>query len=115
MSAFFHELLIPHRNFSPKALELNQKPFQRLSMWTDRISCDPAPLRSARVFPVYAAQIENSIRALAATLPSISELALGGTAVFGNRPKFSVSSFGKKTPKGFLSSLGKLLLSQLRN
>ncbi len=52
---------------------------------------DAAPLTLGQEFSGYAAQIEGGIKAVEATLPFISELALGGTAV----------GTGLNCPKGF--------------
>ncbi len=53
---------------------------------------DATPLTLGQEFSGYASQVEHGIRALKSTLPSLSELALGGTAVgtgINSHPKFA--------------------------
>ena len=52
---------------------------------------DATPLTLGQEFSGYAAQLEHGIRAIEHTLPHLSELALGGTAV----------GTGLNTPKGY--------------
>ena len=51
----------------------------------------PTPLTLGQEFSAYAAQLDFDLRALRNTLPHLSQLALGGTAV----------GTGLNTPKGY--------------
>lgn len=58
---------------------------------------DATPLRLGQEFSGYASQLEHGLRALENTLPHLSELALGGTAV----------GTGINTPSGFAAKVAK--------
>lgn len=58
---------------------------------------DATPLTLGQEFSGYVSQLDHSIRALKATLPHLSELALGGTAV----------GTGINTPKGYAELVAK--------
>lgn len=68
---------------------------------------DALPIKLGQEFGGYARQIEMGIKRLKATLPSLSELALGGTAVgtgFGSHVDFArraISIINKKTKLNF--------------
>lgn len=94
MSAI-QEDLIPHLKLLAKGFRAKSKQFQKIVKVGRTHLMDAAPLTLGQEFSGYAAQIENSIRAISATLPSISELALGGTAV--GTGLNSPLQFGKKT------------------
>lgn len=73
--------LLPSLKLLAKGFRVKSAQFKKIVKVGRTHLMDAAPLTLGQEFSGYAVQIENSIRALEATLPSISELALGGTAV----------------------------------
>ena len=112
MSAL-QDQLIPHLKLLAKGFTAKAKQFQKIIKVGRTHLMDAAPLTLGQEFSGYAAQIENGIKAVASTLPSISELALGGTAVgtgLNAPPKFGKQTaevISKLTGYTFISASNK--------
>jgi fumarate hydratase class II len=86
------ELRKLHQTFAEKA-----KAFMPIIKIGRTHLMDATPLRLGQEFSGYASQLEHGIRAVENTLPHLSELALGGTAV----------GTGINTPPGFADKVAK--------
>lgn len=80
-----------------KTLEYKSKDFKDVVKIGRTHFMDATPLTLGQEFGGYAAQLSNAIRAIENTLPHLTELALGGTAV----------GTGLNTPKGYSELVAK--------
>ncbi len=85
------EVTIPGVKQLQKTLEKKSKDFKDVVKIGRTHLMDATPLTLGQEFSGYASQLDHGIRALENTLPHLSELALGGTAV----------GTGINTPKGY--------------
>ena len=101
-----HEL-IPALRALQQSLANKAKEFDRVIKIGRTHLQDALPIKLGQEFGGYARQIELGIKRLKATLPSLSELALGGTAVgtgFGSHVDFArraISIINRKTKLNF--------------
>ena len=84
-----------------KTLEYKSKEFKDIVKIGRTHFMDATPLTLGQEFGGYAAQLKNAIRAIENTLPHLTELALGGTAV----------GTGLNTPKGYSELVAKNISS----
>lgn len=84
-----------------KTLEYKSKEFKDIVKIGRTHFMDATPLTLGQEFGGYAAQLKNAIRAVENTLPHLTELALGGTAV----------GTGLNTPKGYSELVAKNISS----
>jgi fumarate hydratase, class II len=84
-----------------KTLEYKSKDFKDIVKIGRTHFMDATPLTLGQEFGGYAAQLKNAIRAIENTLPHLTELALGGTAV----------GTGLNTPKGYSQLVAKNISS----
>jgi fumarate hydratase, class II len=84
-----------------KTLEYKSKDFKDIVKIGRTHFMDATPLTLGQEFGGYAAQLKNAIRAIENTLPHLTELALGGTAV----------GTGLNTPKGYSELVAKNISS----
>ncbi len=73
--------LLPHLKLLAKGFRAKSKQFEKIVKVGRTHLMDAAPLTLGQEFSGYAAQLENGIRAIEASLEPVKELALGGTAV----------------------------------
>jgi fumarate hydratase, class II len=73
--------LLPHLKLLAKGFRAKSKQFAKIVKVGRTHLMDAAPLTLGQEFSGYAAQLENGIRAIEASLEPVKELALGGTAV----------------------------------
>ncbi len=73
--------LIPHLKLLAEGFKSKSKEFAKIVKVGRTHLMDAAPLTLGQEFSGYAAQIENGINAVESALRSVTELALGGTAV----------------------------------
>ena len=85
------EVTIPALEFMLNGLKVKAKELKDVVKIGRTHWMDATPLTLGQEFSGYASQIEHAISAIRATLPHLSELALGGTAV----------GTGLNTPKGY--------------
>lgn len=89
--SYLAEHTIPALKRLHKSLNEKAKEFKNIVKIGRTHLMDATPLTLGQEFSGYASQIEHGIRAIENTLPHLSELALGGTAV----------GTGLNTPKGY--------------
>jgi fumarate hydratase class II len=91
------ETTIPGLEFLKDALNKKSEEFMEIVKTGRTHLMDATPLTLGQEFSGYVSQIEHGIQALKNTLPHLSELALGGTAV----------GTGINTPKGYAELVAK--------
>ena len=96
--------LLPNLKLLAKGFLAKSKQFQKIVKVGRTHLMDAAPLTLGQEFSGYAAQIENCIRAIEASLKPVSELALGGTAV--GTGLNSPDRFDKKTAEAISKLTG---------
>ena len=89
----YHSLLPALKNLK-KSLEKKQKDFEDIIKIGRTHLMDATPLTLGQEFSGYVKQLENGIARIESTLPRLSELALGGTAVgtgLNSHPDYAVN------------------------
>lgn len=101
-----HELLLPALKLLQKAISDKERKYRGVIKTGRTHLMDATPMTLAQEMSGWAAQVDNAIARIQETLPRLSELALGGTAVGTgiNTP----AGFGKRVAKRIstLTSLG---------
>ena len=94
-----HEIAIPGITILQKTLEKKASEFKKIVKIGRTHMMDATPLSLGQVFSGYYSQLMYALKALNNTLPHLSEIALGGTAV----------GTGINTPKGYADKVAKLI------
>ena len=94
-----HEIAIPGITILQKTLEKKAYEFRKIVKIGRTHMMDATPLSLGQVFSGYYSQLMYALKALNNTLPHLSEIALGGTAV----------GTGINTPKGYADKVAKLI------
>lgn len=94
---FIVQKTLPSLKTLQKTLETKAKEFQSIVKIGRTHLMDATPLTLGQEFSGYAVQLKKAIEAIESTLPHLSELALGGTAV----------GTGLNTPKGYAIAVAK--------
>ena len=108
----FHALL-PALHLLKQSFEKKQKDFEKIIKIGRTHLMDATPLTLGQEFSGYVKQIENGIARLESTLPRLSELALGGTAVgtgLNTHPDYAVkvaNEIAKITDLPFITAVNK--------
>mgnify|MGYP001450617853 CR=1 FL=1 len=92
-----HEIAIPGITILQKTLEKKASEFKKVVKIGRTHMMDATPLSLGQVFSGYYSQLINASKAIHNTLPHLSEIALGGTAV----------GTGINTPKGYADKVAK--------
>jgi len=98
----FETVLLPGLKALQWALHMKATEFQDIIKIGRTHTQDATPLTLGQEFSGYAKQIENSIRRVEDTLPALSELALGGTAV----------GTGLNTTEGYDAEIAKMIADE---
>tara|TARA_B100001250_G_scaffold125539_2_gene106772 strand:- start:27965 stop:29365 length:1401 start_codon:yes stop_codon:yes gene_type:complete len=93
------ETSIPAIEKLKTALDAKSKKFMRVVKIGRTHLMDATPLTLGQVFSGYVSQLNHGVKALKNTLPHLSEIALGGTAV----------GTGINTPKGYSNTVAKFI------
>ena len=94
-----HDLTLPALESLQKTFEKKSKDFMQIVKIGRTHFMDATPLTLGQEFSGYASQLDHGIKAIKNTLPHLSELALGGTAV----------GTGINTPKGYAKNVAETI------
>lgn len=94
-----HDLTLPALEDLQKTFEKKSKDFMQIVKIGRTHFMDATPLTLGQEFSGYASQLDHGIKAIKNTLPHLSELALGGTAV----------GTGINTPKGYAKNVAETI------
>ena len=94
-----HDLTLPALENLKNTFEKKSKDFMKIVKIGRTHFMDATPLTLGQEFSGYASQLDHGIKAIKNTLPHLSELALGGTAV----------GTGINTPKGYAKNVAETI------
>ncbi len=94
-----HDLTLPALENLQKTFDKKSKDFMHIVKIGRTHFMDATPLTLGQEFSGYASQLDHGIKAIKNTLPHLSELALGGTAV----------GTGINTPKGYAKNVAETI------